>query len=101
MTRMEDINGESSLKDRNFITNDDVIVSIVNHNLNQNAIELKLGFKNFCETILIDSGSNITPDEKIQFDYLLPNVYYSGLMNKAFEHFKTKKRKFYSSSLQM
>lgn len=58
---------------------------IVNHNQNQSAIHLKSQFAPFCKTLLLDSGSSISEDEKSHFDFQLPNVYYSGLLNQAVE----------------
>ncbi len=62
-----------------------ILVVITNHNLNDQAIQLKNDFLLYCETKLIDSGSNIKKEQLQYFDHLLPNVYYSGLLNKAFE----------------
>jgi hypothetical protein len=59
-----------------------VLVTIVNHNLNDEAINLKNIFSEQFDTIIIDSGSNTQPDE---FDIKLPNVGYSGLFNSAAE----------------
>lgn len=57
------------------------LVTIVNHNLNYEAINLKNIFKeHFKSVIIIDSGSDLQPDE---FDIKLPNVGYSGLFNRA------------------
>jgi hypothetical protein len=54
---------------------------VVNHNLNDEAINLKNIFKeHFNSVIIIDSGSDVQPDE---FDIKLTNVGYSGLFNRA------------------
>ena len=50
---------------------DDVVVCITNHNHNKNAFQLKKSFLPFCDTLLIDSGSN----ENIGFDIKLGNVF--------------------------
>ena len=67
------------------IQNIRLLVAIINHNENKNAIRLKEIFQPTADTILIDSGSELNKEEKKQFDYLLPNVFYNGLLNKAFE----------------
>lgn len=59
-----------------------VLVTIVNHNLNDEAINLKNLFSEQFDTVIIDSGSNVQPEE---FDIKLPNVGYSGLFNAACE----------------
>jgi len=61
-----------------------IITIIVNHNNNDNAINLKNIFSKFGNCFLIDSGSNIILDE---FDYTLENVGYSGLFNRSVELF--------------
>jgi hypothetical protein len=58
------------------------LVTIVNHNLNDEAINLKNIFSEQFDTIIIDSGSNVQPNE---FDIKLSNVGYSGLFNSACE----------------
>ena len=57
-----------------------LLVTIVNHNLNDEAINLKSLFSSKFDTIIIDSGSKIQPDD---FDIKLENVGYSGLFNRA------------------
>ena len=57
-----------------------VLVTIINHNLNDESINLKSLFSDKFDTIIIDSGSNIQPDD---FDIKLSNVGYSGLFNRA------------------
>lgn len=57
-----------------------VLVTIINHNLNDESINLKSLFSDKFDTIIIDSGSKEQPDE---FDIKLPNVGYSGLFNRA------------------
>lgn len=63
-------------------------VVTINHNCNKRVKELRNGFSPFCDFFAIDSGSNLHPEEKAYFDLLLPNVFYSGLINAAFEMFK-------------
>jgi hypothetical protein len=57
-----------------------VLVTIVNHNLNDEAINLKSLFSSKFDSIIIDSGSKVQPDD---FDIKLENVGYSGLFNRA------------------
>ncbi len=59
-------------------------VGIINHNENKKAISLADRFREVCQVFLIDSGSNISVKEKSHFDLLLPNVFYSGLLNGVF-----------------
>jgi hypothetical protein len=63
-----------------------MLVVIVNHNCNANAVALRRGFQPLAPVKLIDSGSRLEPEECRHFDDLLPNVYYSGLLNRACEH---------------
>ncbi len=60
-----------------------LLITIVNHQCNQNAIALKQGFSRLAETLLIDSGSELGEQEKEAFDQLNENIYYSGLFNQA------------------
>jgi hypothetical protein len=53
---------------------------VVNHNFNDAAINLKTILSSKFDTIIIDSGSDVQPDE---FDIKLANVGYSGLFNRA------------------
>jgi hypothetical protein len=62
-----------------------MLVAIVNHNCNANAIALRRSFLPLGPVKLIDSGSRFEPGERQHFDELLPNVYYSGLLNRVYE----------------
>lgn len=64
-----------------------ILTVIVNHNHNEEAIQLKKNFTPYCDTLLLDSGSDLTESEKQYFDETLSNVYYNGLLNCAFEKF--------------
>lgn len=64
---------------------DRLLTVIVNHNCNASAIELKRRFSLICDTVLLDSGSDLTDEEAAWFDWKLPNVYYNGLLNKTSE----------------
>ena len=66
-----------------------MLTAIVNHACNGNAIALRRGFAAWSPVVSIDSGSNLTTEERPWFDDCLPNVYYSGLVNRAFEHAAT------------
>lgn len=58
-----------------------ILVTIVNYNLNDEALNLKSIFKeHFSDVMIIDSGSPVQPEE---FDIKLPNVGYSGLFNES------------------
>ena len=62
-----------------------VLVTVVNHQCNQQAITLKQGFAKLAETCLIDSGSELSEQEREAFDQVHGNIYYSGLFNQAVE----------------
>ena len=64
----------------------EMLVAIINHNCNVNAIALRRSFQPLAPVKLIDSGSRLEPEERQHFDDLLPNVYYSGLLNRACMH---------------
>lgn len=66
----------------------ELVTAIINHNCNENAIRLKKGFERFSETVLIDSGSDLSVEEAANFDILLPNIFYSGLINEVHKHAK-------------
>lgn len=53
---------------------------VVNHNRNDEAINLKTILSSQFDTIIIDSGSSVQPEN---FDIKLGNVGYSGLFNRA------------------
>ncbi len=59
----------------------DILVTIANHNHNENALKLLRQFSRDFKTVVIDSGSTIKDANFI----LLDNVYYTGLFNKACE----------------
>lgn len=60
---------------------------VVNHNLNDEAANLKNILSNKFDTIIIDSGSNNVPDD---FDIKLANVGYTGLLSRAIEEMKVR-----------
>ena len=57
-----------------------ILTTIVNHNYNAEAVNLKCISSETFDTIIIDSGSEYPPE---YFDIKLPNVGYSGLFNQA------------------
>jgi len=63
-----------------------MLVAIINHKCNTNAIALRRSFLPLAPVKLIDSGSRFEPGEREHFDDLLPNVYYSALLNRACVH---------------
>lgn len=63
------------------IINKDILVTIFNHNNNDNAIILMNMFSNNFETVVIDSGSSIKNESFILCD----NIYYNGLINKSYD----------------
>ncbi len=65
-----------------------VEVAVFNHNCNYNAIKLTKKFRKFTKTYLLDSGSHFENEEdKSQFDKILPNVFYCGMLNDIVKHF--------------
>lgn len=68
----------------------DILCVIVNHNNNENALNLKSLFSHELETIIIDSGSNTT---HIDFYICLDNVYYTGLFNEAYNQLKIRNKR--------
>ncbi len=63
-----------------------MLVVVANHNHNQQAIRLRNAFSTTGPTALIDSGSELSEHDKNCIDVLLPNVYYTGLLNEACCH---------------
>ena len=59
------------------------LVLIFNHESTENAIKLKKQLSNFFECSILDSGSNLTDNEKSEIDYSFGNIYYNGLINEA------------------
>jgi len=70
---------------------EDILVCITNHNSNDNSIELKRGFSEYFDTIIIDSKSDVVMDE---FDVKLGNVYYTGLFNESIKQCKERNKKY-------
>lgn len=62
-----------------------ILTVIFNHNCNQGAIGLKQQLGPYFDPILIDSGSQFKEGEEEHFDLTFPNIYYNGLINKAYE----------------
>ncbi|HEX7905860.1 MAG TPA: glycosyltransferase [Chitinophagaceae bacterium] len=69
------------VKKNNPLRKSKILCVIVNHNHNSNAKKLKTLFTNYYETIVVDSGSTEKDNDFIN----LPNIYYSGLYNYAYE----------------
>ena len=59
----------------------DILCCIFNYNENAGALAWKARLENHFETVILDSGSNPKCPDALN----LPNIYYSGLMNKAYE----------------
>ena len=70
---------------------EDILICITNHNSNENAINLKDGFRDYAETIIIDSASDLLDDN---FDIKLDNVYYSGLVNECINQTISRNKKY-------
>lgn len=64
-----------------------VFTFIVNHRQNDNALALKELFHPLTLTCLMDSGSELPPQQALHFDKIYPNIYYSGLYNEALRIF--------------
>jgi len=54
-----------------------------NHGHQDNTRRLLEGFGRHIPSIALDSGSQLTPEERRLFEVAMPNVYYSGLFNEA------------------
>ncbi|MEC4989629.1 MAG: hypothetical protein SAJ37_12945 [Oscillatoria sp. PMC 1068.18] len=67
-----------------------MLITIVNHNCNANAVELISGFRSCGEVLAIDSGSNLDNFSQNYFDLKLPNVYYANLLNIACQELANK-----------
>lgn len=65
-----------------------MLVAIVNHECNDGAVALVNGFRPYADVVAIDSGSNLEEQHDGIFDLKLPNVYYSGLLNVAYEEMR-------------
>lgn len=63
--------------------NDNILCCIFNHNSNDKAAMWCDSLSPYFETVILDSGSN--PPSTHEKAIVLPNIYYSGLMNKAYE----------------
>ncbi len=65
-------------------------VAVFNHNCNYNAIKLTKEFRKFANTYLVDSGSRFENEEdRSQFDSILPNVFYCGMLNDIVKHYNS------------
>lgn len=65
-----------------------MLVTVANHNHNQQAIRLRDAFAAQSQALLIDSGSRLSTQEEERVDIGLPNVYYTGLVNEAWAQTK-------------
>lgn len=59
----------------------EIKIFIVNHALNQAALELAVNLSTYFQVELHDSGSELSHDEKRRFDYVWGNIGYAGLIN--------------------
>jgi len=57
-----------------------MLIGLFNHNNTDNTLKLKQGFATH-DVFVVDSGTELTEEEKKAFDLTLPNVYYGGLLN--------------------
>ncbi len=65
-------------------------VAVFNHNCNNNAIKLTKEFRKLANTYLVDSGSHFeNEEEQNQFDTILPNVFYCGMLNDIVRHYSS------------
>lgn len=63
-----------------------MLIAIINHALNAQALHLKRTLSPHARTLAFDSGSALTADDRTGFDVTLANVYYSGLLNAVAIH---------------
>ncbi len=66
-----------------MLMNDRILCCIFNHNHNEDAIRWCDRLSPYFDTVILDSGS--LPACGDSRAMVLPNIYYSGLMNKAYE----------------
>jgi len=64
-----------------------ILCIVANHNYNKNATYLKEALSKYYDTLILDSGSDTPPKNSLK----LKNIYYSGLLNKAYEIAKNRK----------
>jgi SAM-dependent methyltransferase len=84
----------------NYLSND-VCVAITNYDFSENARLLKDQFSTLFHTVLIDASS---PQPPSNTDISIPNSYYPGLWNSAYEYSKEKEFKwllFIASDVQI
>lgn len=62
-----------------------MLVVVINHEKNDEAMELVEGFRPYADVYAIDSGSQLDERHRRIFDETCPNIYYSGLINRAVE----------------
>ncbi len=70
----------------------DILVCVINHNSNDNALKLKDDSIKYFDAIIIDSKSDIIEDD---FDIKLENVYYSGLFNECVKQCIERNKKYF------
>lgn len=63
-----------------------MLVSVVNHNNNRNAVKLIDDFKKYCCVYSVDSGSDLKGFENV-FELELDNVYYTKLLLESLKFF--------------
>ena len=65
---------------------DKILCCIFNYNSNEGALAWKRRLEPYFDTVILDSGSESPCPDAVN----LPNIYYSGLFNKAYELLKEK-----------
>jgi hypothetical protein len=63
-----------------------LLTAIVNHGLAADALRLRDAFAGCGPALAIDSGSDLSAEQRAAFDRCLPNVYYTGLLQVVLEH---------------
>lgn len=90
----EKTNSETSIfiaKAKNKLSAEARILAVIfNHNFSNQATQLRGKINEFLDTIILDSGSKSPPADSVQF----PNIFYGGMLNKAFTLAKNNKYEF-------
>lgn len=60
-----------------------LLIAILNHGPAARALALRSTLRRGAPAIAIDSGSRLSAEERAAFDYVLPNVFYAGLLAAA------------------
>lgn len=60
-----------------------LLIAILNHGLAEQSLALRAALSPAAPVVALDSGSALTPEQRAGFDFILPNVFYGGLLAAA------------------